>query len=97
MLEVIDNLQIHKENSKIPPESEKKNHQFLLSLPKVQMRLICIQIAVQKPKYHNLYKFQLFSSVFQRTAEHKTLEVFTRLQKMMDGAILNSHDSGSHF
>ena len=53
MLKVIDSLQIQKENF-IKYILKQGNHQFVLSMHKVEMRFICIQVAVYDSAKFNI-------------------------------------------
>ena len=85
MLNVIDRLQIPKKKKKKKKKIKNffwkwENH--LLSMHKVGIRLVCIQVDVitglLKPKCYNLYEFQLQNRIAEqlRTQASKS---FTRL------------------
>ena len=77
------------------------NYQLLLSIHKVGMRLIFIHVTVQHTVilHQNVIIYILLIFLYwsvQKTAQ-TSFKIFLKTRIMMDGAKLNSHDSGSHF
>ena len=72
---------------------------IFVKLYKVEMRLICVHVAVQNIvilKYHNLHNVQLICVFVQRTAQ-TSFRIFLQTRIMVDGAKFYRHDIDPHF
>ena len=99
ILEII--YKYDKENLNIPSRNE-KIVSFCLALYKVDMRLICIDIAfyiwhgVCERKCHNLHDFQLIFLI-AKEPQNIGLGIFHHTTISGGRCKFNSHDNGSHF